>query len=180
MMVARVLRAAHLKPHRLRTYMMSDDPNFESKAADIIGLYMDPPQHAAVFCMDEKTAIQALDRPGPVLPISPGRAEKHGFEYYRHGTPSLDAALDVKTGQVHGKTARRHTSEDFLAFLTEIVKRTPVPKKSTSCSTTSPRTRPGVSPSSSSRIRECDSTLRRPVRRGSIRSKSGSRKSSAM
>jgi hypothetical protein len=68
---------------------------------------MDPPQHAAVFCVDEKTAIQALDRLDPVLPLSPGRAEKHGFEYYRHGTLSLYAALDVKTGKVHGKTARR-------------------------------------------------------------------------
>ena len=65
-------------------YMASDDPQFEEKAADIIGLYMDPPQHAAVFCVDEKTAIQALDRLDPVLPLSPGRAEKHGFEYYRH------------------------------------------------------------------------------------------------
>src|SRR5262245_9768164 len=70
MMVARVLRAAHLKPHRLRTYMMSDDLDFEAKAADIIGLYMNPPQHAAVFCVDEKTAIQALDRLDPVLPLS--------------------------------------------------------------------------------------------------------------
>jgi hypothetical protein len=66
------------------------------KAADIIGLYMNPPQHAAVFCVDEKTAIQALDRLDPVLPLSPGRAERHGFEYYRHGTLSLYAALDVK------------------------------------------------------------------------------------
>src|SRR5512138_1750650 len=121
MMVARVLRSAHLKPHRLRTYMMSDDPDFETKAADIIGLYMSPPQHAAVFCVDEKTAIQALDRLDPVLPLSPGRAERHGFEYYRHGTLSLYAALDVKTGHVHGKTAKRHTSAEFTDFLAEVV-----------------------------------------------------------
>jgi transposase len=105
--------------------MASNDPAFEEKAADIIGLYLDPPQHAAVFCIDEKTAIQALDRLDPVLPLSPGRAERHGFEYYRHGTLSLYAALDVKTGEVHGKTARRHTSADFVAFLNEIVKKTP-------------------------------------------------------
>jgi len=121
MMVARVLRSAHLKPHRLRTYMMSDDPDFETKAADIIGLYMSPPQHAAVFCVDEKTAIQALDRLDPVLPLSPGRAERHGFEYYRHGTLSLYAALNTQTGEVHGRTAERHTSEEFVAFLSQIV-----------------------------------------------------------
>src|SRR5215472_14612136 len=83
--------------------MASDDPEFERKAADILGLYLNPPQHAAVFCVDEKTAIQALDRLDPVLPLSPGRAERHGFEYYRHGTLSLHAALDTKTGRAHGK-----------------------------------------------------------------------------
>jgi hypothetical protein len=87
--------------------MASNDPDFEAKAADIIGLYLNPPQHAAVFCVDEKTAIQALDRLDPVLPLSPGRAERHGFEYYRHGTLSLYAALDTATGRVHGKTAAR-------------------------------------------------------------------------
>ena len=87
--VQRILAQAQLKPHRLERYMASNDPDFESKAADIIGLYLNPPQHAAVFCLDEKTAIQALDRLDPVLPLSPGRAERHGFEYYRHGTLSL-------------------------------------------------------------------------------------------
>ena len=98
--------------------MASNDPQFEEKAADIIGLYMNPPQHAAVFCVDEKSAIQALDRLDPVLPLSPGRAERHGFEYYRHGTLSLYAALDVNTGKVEGRTARRHTSAEFVDFLT--------------------------------------------------------------
>ena len=74
-----------------------------------------------MFCVDEKSAIQALDRLDPVLPMSPGRAERHGFEYYRHGTLSLYAALDVKTGQVHGKTAARHTSDEFVAFLQQVV-----------------------------------------------------------
>ena len=95
--VQRVLAQAQLRPHRLDRYMASNDPEFETKAADIIGLYLNPPQHAAVFCVDEKTAIQALDRLDPVLPLSPGRAERHGFEYYRHGTLSLYAALNVKT-----------------------------------------------------------------------------------
>src|SRR5579884_2096630 len=121
MRVARVWARARLKPHRVDHYILSDDPDFESKAADIIGLYMNPPQHAAVFCVDEKTAIQALDRLDPVLPMSPGRAERHGFEYYRHGTLSLYAALNTMTGEVIGKTAERHTSEEFVSFLGQVV-----------------------------------------------------------
>src|SRR5207248_4687890 len=132
--LARVLKIHHnhvqtawtragLQPHRFERYMRSDDPNFETKAADVLGLYLNPPQHAAVFAADEKTAIQALDRLDPVLPLSPGRAERHGFEYYRHGTLSLYAALDVKTGKVQGKTAKRHTSSEFIAFLSELVSR---------------------------------------------------------
>jgi transposase len=119
--VHRIWRKAGVKPHRLERYMASDDPDFETKAADVIGLYLNPPQHAAVFCVDEKSAIQALDRLDPVLPLSPGRVERHGFEYYRHGTLSLYAALDVKTGKVHGKTAARHTSEEFVDFLGQVV-----------------------------------------------------------
>src|ERR1700726_1784944 len=121
MMVARVWQRAGLKPHRFERYMASDDPAFELKAADIIGLYVKPPQHAAVFCVDEKTAIQALDRLDPVLPLSPGRLERHGFEYKRNGTLSLYAALDVKTGKVQGKTAERHTSAEFVSFLQQVI-----------------------------------------------------------
>ena len=123
--VARVWQRAGLKPHRMERYMASDDPDFETKAADIIGLYMNPPRHAAVFCVDEKTALQALDRLDPVLPLSPGRAERHGFEYYRHGTLSLYAALNTATGEVLGKTAARHTSEEFVAFLSDILAHQP-------------------------------------------------------
>jgi transposase len=125
MMVARVWQRAGLKPHRIERYMASDDPDFEFKAADIIGLYVKPPQHAAVFCVDEKTAIQALDRLDPVLPLSPGRLERHGFEYYRHGTLSLYAALNTRNGAVLGKTAARHTSQEFVAFLAEVVANPP-------------------------------------------------------
>jgi transposase len=125
MRVARVWRRARLQPHRSESYVVSNDPQFESKAADIIGLYMNPPEYAAVFCVDEKTAIQALDRLDPVLPMSPGRAERHGFEYYRHGTLSLYAALNTDTGEVLGKTADRHTSEEFVAFLSDIVAHQP-------------------------------------------------------
>ena len=113
------------KAHRLEGYLASNDPDFETKAADVIGLYLNPPQHAAVFSVDEKTAIQALDRKDPVLPLSPGRAERHGFEYVRHGTLSLYAAFNTKTGEVLGKTATRHTSAEFVAFLTDIVAHQP-------------------------------------------------------
>lgn len=119
-LVHRVWREAGLKPHRLERYMASNDPDFERKAADIIGLYLDPPRHAAVFCVDEKTAIQALDRRDRVLPLSPGRAERHGFEYKRNGTLSLYAALNTQTGQVQGKTAARHTSLEFVDFLEDV------------------------------------------------------------
>jgi transposase len=121
MTVHRIWQRAGLQPHRLERYMASPDPDFERKAADIIGLYLNPPTHAVVFCVDEKTAIQALDRRDPVLPLSPGRAERHGFEYVRHGTLSLYAALNVGTGAVEGMTAARHTSADFLAFLDRVV-----------------------------------------------------------
>lgn len=102
MTVARIWAKHNLKPHRLEGYLASNDPDFETEAAGVIGLYLNPPpQHAAVFCVDEKTAIQALDRKDPVLLLSPGRAERHGFEYFRHGTLSLYAAahvLDEVTG----------------------------------------------------------------------------------
>ena len=129
MMVARVWKRAGLQPHRIERYMASNDPDFEKKAADIIGLYVNPPQHAAVFCVDEKTAIQALDRLVPVLPLSPGRAERHGFEYFRHGTLSLYAALNTKTGEIVGKTAPRHTSEEFVAFLADLLVHQPPNKE---------------------------------------------------
>jgi transposase len=125
MRVARTWAKAGIKPHRVRSYMASDDPNFHKKAADVIGLYLKPPTNAAVFCVDEKTAIQALDRLDPVLPLSPGRAERHGFEYFRHGTLSLFAALNTKTGEVLGKTTAKHTSAEFVAFLNELVANQP-------------------------------------------------------
>ena len=129
MTIARVWAKHGIKPHRLERYMASNDADFESKAADIIGLYLNPPQHAAVFSVDEKTAIQALDRKDPVLPLSPGRAERHGFEYFRHGTLSLYAAFNTRTGVILGKTAQRHTSAEFVAFLTDIVASQPSGKE---------------------------------------------------
>lgn len=125
MQVARAWARAGLQPHRRQSYVASDDPDYESKALDIIGLYVNPPQHSIVFSVDEKTAIQALDRTLPTLPFSPGRAERHGFEYIRNGTLSLYAALEVATGRVVGKTAARHTSAEFVAFLSSLVAQQP-------------------------------------------------------
>jgi transposase len=119
--VQRVWAQAQLKPHRLDRYMASNDPEFERKAADIIGLYLNPPQHAVVFCVDEKTAIQALDRLDPVLALTPRGAPRPGVEYLRPRTLSLYAALNVKSGKVTGKTVKRHTSADFIEFMTTVV-----------------------------------------------------------
>ena len=164
--VQRILSQARLKPHRLQRYLASDDPDFEAKAADIIGLYLDPPQHAAVFCVDEKTAIQALDRLDPVLPLSPGRAERHGFEYYRHGTLSLYAALEVKTGKVQGKTAKRHTSAEFLVFLRELVRTSRWAKQIHIVLDNLSAHKPKPWRNFWSRIRKFASTSPRPTRRG--------------
>jgi hypothetical protein len=103
-----------------KRYMASYDPDFEREAADIIGLYLNPPRHATVFCVDEKSAIQALDRLEPVLLMSPGRFESHRFEYYRHGTLWPNLGLDVRMGKVQAKTAARHTTDDFVEFLGEV------------------------------------------------------------
>jgi transposase len=129
MTVQRVWQRAGLKPHRLERYVASRDPDFEEKAADVIGLYLLPPENAIVLCIDEKTAIQALDRRDPVLPLSPGRAERHGFEYMRHGMLSLYAALDVGTGRIEGMTSERHTSKEFVAFLDRVIRSQPKEQK---------------------------------------------------
>jgi len=129
MMVARTWWKAGIQPHRMERYMASNDPEFEKKAADVIDLYVNPPQNATVFCVDEKTAIQALDRRDPILPFSPGRAERHGFEYVRNGTLSLFAAFNTQNGEVLGKTAERHTSREFVAFLRELVGSQPAGRK---------------------------------------------------
>jgi hypothetical protein len=100
--------------------MASNDSDFERKAADIISPYLNPPQHVGVFCVDEKSAIPALDRPDPVFPRSRGRIERQGFGYYRHSTFSLYATLDLFTAEVHGRTAARHTSQEFVTLLLEV------------------------------------------------------------
>ncbi len=165
--VQRVWAQMRLKPHRLDRYMASNDPQFEEKAADIIGLYMNPPQHAAVFCVDEKTAIQALDRLDPVLPLSPGRAERHGFEYYRHGTLSLYAALDVKTGQGarHDRGAAHQPGVHRVSARAGGAN-TVGQARSMWCSTICRRTRPRTWSASLTSIRGCNFTSRRPIRHG--------------
>lgn len=127
--VQRVWQRAGLQPHRLERYVTSNDPDFEAKAADVIGLYLTPPRNAVVFSVDEKSHIQALDRLDPVLPLSPGRAERHGFEYKRNGTLSLYAALNVGSGRVKGMTATRHTSAQFVRFLDVLVASQPKRKE---------------------------------------------------
>jgi transposase len=129
MRVARAWERAGISPWRVESYVASNDPDFETKALDVIGLYINPPEHAIVFSVDEKTAIQALDRTLPVLPFSPGRAERHGFEYIRKGTLSLYAALETATGKVTGKTVAHHTSEEFVAFIASLVAEQPADRE---------------------------------------------------
>jgi transposase len=119
--VMRVWHKAGLQPHRLQRYLASPDPDFEAKAKDILGLYLNPPEKAVVFCVDEKTAMQALDRTQPALPLRAGKPERHSVEYVRHGTVSLLAALEVHTGKVQSRCVARHTSEAFVRFLDEAV-----------------------------------------------------------
>lgn len=120
--VQKIWRAAGLKPHRQGTYLASNDPHFAAKAKQVIALYLQPPQEAAVFCVDEKSAIQALDRVQPLLPLRPGAPERRGFEYMRHGTCSLYAALEVATGRVIGQCRKRHRSVELCAFLSAVIK----------------------------------------------------------
>ncbi len=105
MLVARVWRRAGLQPHRFERYMLSDDPDFERKAADVLGLYLHPPRHAAVFSVDDRTAIQALDRPDPVLPLSPGRADRLRTWLYRM---QRDRKLNPAVAVVRGVGPKRY------------------------------------------------------------------------
>jgi transposase len=118
--VRRIWNAFGLQPHRAETYKLSSDPLFVDKVRDIVGLYLSPPTHALVLCVDEKSQIQALDREQPVLPMMPGMPERRTHNYVRHGTTSLFAALDVATGFVIGKCYKRHRAAEFLDFLKQI------------------------------------------------------------
>ncbi len=118
--VSRVWRAFGLKPHRTESFQLSTDPLLIDKVRDIVGLYLDPPHHALVLCVDEKSQIQALSRTQPVLPMRAGQLERRTHDYKRHGVTSLFAALDIATGNVLGKCYRRHRSVEFLDFLKRI------------------------------------------------------------
>ena len=118
--VNRIWRAFGLQPHRTETFKLSADPLFIEKVRDIVGLYLDPPDRALVLCVDEKTQIQALDRTRPLLPMQPGQVERRTHDYVRHGTTSLFAALDARTGAVIGQCHRRHRSTEFRKFLDTI------------------------------------------------------------
>jgi transposase len=120
--VREIWKAADLRPHRLKTFKISNDPQFAEKVIDVVGLYMNPPDNAMVLSVDEKTQIQALDHTQPMLPLRPGQIERRTHDYARHGTASLYAAFDIASGEIMGRVTRRHRAKEFLAFLREIDK----------------------------------------------------------
>jgi hypothetical protein len=116
-----MLVASGLQPHRIRTFTFSPDPDFEAKLLDIVGLYLNPPEHALVLCVDEKTGIQALDRTQPLLPLSAKKPRSRTNEYVRHGTQTLLAALEIASGEVVAHIKQRRTSVNFLRFMNDAV-----------------------------------------------------------
>lgn len=123
--VQRVWSARGLKPHLVKTFKLSNDRRFEEKLIDVVGVYLDPPEHAVVLCMDEKSSVQALDRTQASLPMKRGRAGTMTHDYKRHGTTTLFAALNVLTGVVIGECLPRHRHQEFLKFLRRVEKETP-------------------------------------------------------
>lgn len=123
--VRRILRAHEIKPHLKRTYKVSRDPDFASKVADVVGLYMNPPQNAVVLSIDEKTQVQALERTQLPLPLREGRAVRHTHDYRRHGVVDLYAALNVDSGHVTHACKESHTGADFLSFMKQVAKQHP-------------------------------------------------------
>jgi transposase len=123
--VSDILRRAGLKPHLVRTYKVSRDPQFVAKVNDVVGLYLNPPENAVVLSVDEKTSIQALQRTELPLPLRSGRARRHTHDYKRHGVMDLYAALEVATGNVTHKVTDSHTAADFLGFMNKVVRSYP-------------------------------------------------------
>lgn len=115
--IVRIWHGFGLQPHRAESFKLSTDPYLVEKVRDIVGLYLNPPEHAIVLCVDEKSQVQALDRTQPILPMRPGLAEQRTSDYERHGTTSLFAALDIATGKVIGECHRRHRHQEFLKFM---------------------------------------------------------------
>ena len=123
--VHRIWQKYGLQPHRVEHFKFSTDPQFDTKLADIVGLYLDPPERALVLCVDEKSQIQALNRTAPLLPLRPGLPAQMTHDYQRHGTTSLFAALEVASGKVHGRCYRRHRHQEFIEFLNSLARRYP-------------------------------------------------------
>ena len=121
--VHRIWRAHALQPHRTQTFKFTSDPRAEEKIRDVVGLYLNPPTHAVVLSLDEKTQIQALERTQPLLPLRPGLPARQTHDYRRHGLTSLYAALEVASGSVVGECSERHTGADFLRFLKTLHRR---------------------------------------------------------
>ena len=124
--VHRILVAAKLQPHRIRTFTFSPDPDFEAKLLDIVGLYLNPPENALVLCVDEKSGIQALDRTQPLLPLSAKKPRSWTNEYVRHGTQTLLAALEIATGKVVAHVRDHRKTVDFLSFMDEVIRSYPL------------------------------------------------------
>lgn len=123
--VQRYLTLFGVQPHRSKAFKLSTDPFFIEKVRDIVGLYLNPPDHALVLCVDEKSQIQALDRTAPLLPMRPGQIERRTHDYKRHGTTSLFAALDMASGKVIGSLRQHHRATEFKRFLIQIDKEVP-------------------------------------------------------
>ena len=123
--IGRIWKAFNLKPHIADTFKLSSDPLFVEKVYDVVGLYLNPPEHAVVLCADEKSQVQALDRSQPVLPMMPGMPEKRTHDYVRHGTIDLFAAFNTATGVVIARTCKSHRAKEWIKFLEEIDKNVP-------------------------------------------------------
>jgi transposase len=126
--VQRIWQAHELQPHRVRTFKRSQDPEFAAKMTDIVGLYVDPPAHAVVLSIDEKSQIQALDRTQPGLPMKKGRCSTMTHDYQRHGTTTLFAALNVLDGSVIGRCMQQHRHEEFIRFINDVERAVPAGK----------------------------------------------------
>jgi len=120
--IHRVWQRHDVQPHRVEKFKLSNDPRFEEKVRDIVGLYLDPPDRALVLCVDEKSQIQALDRTAPILPLRPGLPERQTHDYKRHGTTTLFAAFNILNGKVIGTCQARHRSREFVRFLNHLEK----------------------------------------------------------
>ena len=125
MMVQRLWQRYDIQPHRVEKFKISNDPKFEDKVRDVVGLYLDPPDRALVLCVDEKSQIQALDRTAPILPLRPGLPERQTHDYKRHGTTTLFAAFNILNGKVIGSCLPRHRGKEFIRFLHQLEKQVP-------------------------------------------------------